>query len=138
MERHGLQFGMRFFPPSYDDFVNQRAMSVLWEHVEGCRPLCVVTSLAHDRFLDLAVEICHNSAAEWETLCVYHTNKHFIESRQEPEGFDICSRSTHSDCCGLYARVKVRRDGAFGGSMMAVRDDSATNRHENAAKVCRR
>ena len=57
MERHGLQFGMCLSPPSSDDFVTQRAMSVLWEHVEGCRPLCVVMSPTHNRLQDLAVEI---------------------------------------------------------------------------------
>ena len=43
--------------PSSGDLVGDRAMSTLWEHVEGCRPLCVVMSPTHSRLLDLAVEI---------------------------------------------------------------------------------
>ena len=46
--------------------------------------------------------------------------------------------STHSDCRWVYVWVQVRRDGAFGGSRMAVRDDSATTCDEDTTEVCRR
>ena len=73
---------------------------------------------------------------------MYHTNKQSIESRRKPESFEIYSRSTHSDCrqlcVRLCVRVQVRGDGAFGGSRMAVRDDSAAARDEDAAEVCGR
>ena len=49
--RHGLQFGMCLSPPASDAFISRRA--ILWEHVEGCRPLCVVMSPTHSRLLDL-------------------------------------------------------------------------------------
>ena len=103
-----------------DDFVSQRAMLILREHVEGCRPQCVVMSPAHSRLLDLAVE--------------YHANRQFIESCWKPEGFDNYSRSTQR--LPMVVRVQVRRDGAF-GSRMAVRDDYATTRDE-VAEVCKR
>ena len=51
---------IRVFKETWKDmayFVSQRAMSILWEHVEGCRRLCVVMSSTHSRLLDFAVEI---------------------------------------------------------------------------------
>ena len=57
MERRGLQLGMCLSPPSSNDFVGQRAMSALWEHVATDRPRCIVMSPTHSGLLDLAVEI---------------------------------------------------------------------------------
>ena len=78
-----------------------------------------------------------SSAAERETVCVYHGNKQFIVSRRKPQGFEIeiCSRSTHRDCRWLYVRVQVHRDGASGGRRVAVRDDSVTTCDEDATEV---
>ena len=57
MERHGLQLGMCLSRPSSGDFVGQRAICALQEHVERDRPLCIVMSPTHSRLLDLLVEI---------------------------------------------------------------------------------
>ena len=84
-----LQLGMCLSPPSSDDFTSQRALSVLWEHVEGCRPLCVVMSPAHNRLLDLAVETATAQLRNGRHFCVNHANGQFIESRQKHEGFQI-------------------------------------------------
>ena len=71
MERHGLQLGMCLSPPSSDDFVSQRAMSVLWEHVEGCRPLCVVMSPTHSPIAGpLQWTLPQLSCGMGDTLCV--------------------------------------------------------------------
>ena len=68
---------------------------------------------------------CHSPDVEWDTLRVYHTN----------DRLEICSRGAHSNCRWMY---EMCCDGPFGNSWMAVRDNSAITRKENAAKVCRR
>ena len=75
--------------------------------------------------------------AERETLCVHHANEQFIETRRKLESFEIHSRSAQSDCRWLYVRVQVRRDGAFGRSRVAIRDDSATAPDEGHVHVQR-
>ena len=69
---------------------------------------------------------------------MYHANEQFFESCQKPNRLEICSRGTHSNCRWMCVRVQMCRDRPFGDRWMAVRDDSAITRKENAAKVCRR
>ena len=69
---------------------------------------------------------------------MYHANEQFIQSRWEHGGFETYSKSTHSDCRRLYIWLQVRRNGAFGGSRMTVRDNSATTRDEDAPEVRKR
>ena len=57
MGRHGLPLGVCLPPPNPDDLFEMQALTALWQHVEGCRPLCVVTSPRHGRLLDFEMEI---------------------------------------------------------------------------------
>ena len=127
MERHGLQFGMCLSPPSSDDFVSQ--WSILWKHAEGCRPLCVVMSPTHSRLLEIAVEIAKAQLRNGrDFVCI--TPVH----RVTPELFE-----EHTQRSSMVARCgQVRRGGAFGGSRVAVCDDHATTRDEDATEVRRR
>ena len=78
MERHGLQFGKCLSPTSSDDFVSQRAMSIVQTSVR--RHESDTQSIAGP-----CGGHCHSPAAEWETFCVFHANEHFIESRGKAE-----------------------------------------------------
>ena len=121
-----------------DDFVSQLALSVLWEHVEGCRPLCVVMTPTHNRLLDFAVEIVTAQVRNGRHfLCITPTNSSLSHARSLQDLRSI--RGVHTaivDSCTFGCRCVG--DGTFGGSKMAARDDSATTREENAAKVYRR
>ena len=61
-------------PPSGDS-VEPQALAALWQHVEGCKPLCVVMSPEHSRLLDLAVDIAatHMRNAR-HFVCITPTN----------------------------------------------------------------
>ena len=82
MEGRGLQLGVCLSPPSSGYFVSQRAVSILWDHVTSVR--------RHESDSQSVAGPCG-------------ANKLFIESRQKPEGFDICSRS--DGCRWLCFRV---------------------------------
>ena len=75
MERHGLQVEMHLPLPPSGDSVEPQALAALWQHVEGCKPLCVVMSPEHSRLLDLAVDIAatHMRNAR-HFVCITPTN----------------------------------------------------------------
>ena len=110
MRRRGLQLGMCVSQPSSDDCVDQRALS--WE-----RPPCIVMSPTDGRPLDIAVE----SATAQLQIGRRSTPRHWflnytgrLKLRDPFEGY--------TPWWLMVARlVQVRRDGAFGGSRMAVR-----------------
>ena len=82
MGKHGLQVGTCISPYPSVDFISQRMMSVLWEHVEESRQLCVVMSPTHGRLLDLAVEIA--TAQMWNGrhfVCITSTSSSLSHAR---------------------------------------------------------
>ena len=108
---------MRLPLPPSGDAVGPQALSALWQHVEGCKPLCAVMSPEHHRLLDLAVE-------ERETLCVHHTYEQPVVPRRVHEGPEIHSRSAHRDRGRIHIWVQVRHDETVGGSRMATCHDT--------------
>ena len=92
MERYGLQLQMCLSPPS-------SAGNVCSAGTRGRgADLCASSRVRHTIDCRTLVEIATAQQRNGKHFCVYHANKHFIESRQKPEGLEIYSKSTHSDC----------------------------------------
>ena len=109
MERHGLHFGMCLPPSSSNDFVSQLATSILWEHVEGSRPLCVVMSPTHSWLLDLVVEIATAQLRNGRLFaCITPTNSSLSRARSLKALRSIGGVPTAiADCCTFGCRCVV-------------------------------